>query len=170
MLIYNLIVNSKADVNHSWRDMKPIHTIMKRRFDGVVGIIELFLANGANINDKNSLGSTPLHILVDKKDTWNFPHEDYKPVKTVPMLQLLLRKGALINAQDNAGDTPLHAAIRAQDNESVLVLLNNNCDTSLLNKAEQSPLDMAQSIPNGNSVIVAMLQNPGAFITDANRV
>lgn len=154
-------MKNHADVNHTYRDLKPIQIIMTRRFDGIEDVIELFLAKGANINDKNSAGLTPLHILVTK----HYVHS----AQTPSLVKFLLRKGASINSQDNAGDTPLHVAVKAQDSDSILVLLNNNCDTSLLNKAELTALGLAKSI-NCNSVIITMLENPEAFIKPAERV
>ncbi len=163
-----VLVKNNADVNHSYRDLKPIHVIMKRRFEGIEDIIELFLAKGANINDKNSAGLTPLHIAVNTQDYIYFTH-GFNRAQTPSLIKFLLRKGALINAQDNAGDTPLHIAVKAQDSDSILVLLNNNCDTSVLNKAELTALELAKKI-NKNSVIIAMLENPESFIKSAEKV
>ena len=141
---------------------------MKRPFVGIEDIIDLFLAKGANINDKNSAGLTPLHILVSRQDYIYFSRS-FNRAQIPSLVKFLLRKGALINAQDNVGDTPLHVAVKAQDSDSILVLLNNNCDTSVLNKAELTALELAKKI-NSNSVILAMLENPEAFIKPADKV
>ncbi len=150
---------------------------MFRRFKGTADIIELFLANGANINDKTSTGYTPLHILVSPNN-WSFPmaytstyYDSRGGGETVPLLvKLLLSKGALINAQDDNGDTPLHAAIKAQREEIVLILLSNNCDTSLVNKENLTPIALAMATHNCSTVIMGMLENPEAFIKPTDKV
>lgn len=152
---------------------------MFRRFKGTADIIELFLANGANINDKTSSNSTPLHILVGPNFCWSIRMANtsiYDSLhscggETVPSLvKLLLSKGALINAQDDYGDTPLHAAVKAQCEEVVLILLSNNCDTSLVNKENQTPLALAMATHHCSTVIIGMLENPEAFIKPVDKV
>ena len=146
---------------------------MNRRFIGIADIIELFLANGANINDKNSTGSTPLHILVCTKNYWSSLYldgYDNSQDTVISLLKLLLKKGASINAQDDNGDTPLHLAVETQHEEVILVLLSNNCDTSLVNKANQTPLALAMTIRQCNTMIIAMLENPEEFIKPAEKV
>jgi len=149
---------------------------MNRRFIGIADIIELFLANGANINDKNSTGSTPLHILVCTNNIFasfylDGPNYSSRDTDTlISLLKLLLKKGASINAQDDNGDTPLHLAVETQHEEVILVLLSNNCDTSLVNKANQTPLALAMTIRQCNTMIIAMLENPEEFIEPAEKV
>jgi ankyrin repeat protein len=146
---------------------------MYRRFKGTSRVIELLLSNGANINDKNSAGSTPLHILVGRKELWRFTTEGLSSdgkESISSLLKLVLRKGALINAQDNKGKTPLHLAVEAQDDEAILVLLSNNCNTSLVNEGNQTPLELAKTLHQCNTVIMAMLENPDAFVKPAEKV
>ncbi len=146
---------------------------MNRRFKGTADIIELFLTNGANINDKNSTGSTPLHILIYPNDIWSslYDSRHSSAGDTISsLLKLLLKKGALINAQDDNGNTPLHLAVKTQRDEVILVLLSNNCDTTLVNKANQTPLALATSMGKCNTVIIAMLENPEAFIKQTEKV
>jgi ankyrin repeat protein len=56
----------------------------------------LLLANKAEVNAKNNLGSTPLHCAA------SLGHKD--------VAELLLANKAEVNVKENNGDTPLQAA------------------------------------------------------------
>lgn len=62
------------------------------------------LDNGANINNKNIVGDTVLHIATRK---------DYFPI-----VSLLLKKGASINVSNHKGETPLW--IVDQNNDAIM--------------------------------------------------
>jgi ankyrin repeat protein len=59
-------------------------------------IVELLIANGADVNVKGENGWTPLHEAV---------REDQKEV-----VKLLITKGAGVNPKTNSGETPLDVA------------------------------------------------------------
>ena len=56
-------------------------------------IVDLLIANGANVNAKNEEGGTPLHLAAEEG------HQQ--------IVELLISKNADINARDNKGKTPL---------------------------------------------------------------
>jgi cytohesin len=75
---------------------------------------ELLIDYGADVNARNTFGSSPLHSIVC------FPYTD--------TAQLLISRGADINAKDNEGQTPLHVATVSGHYEMVKLLISNGAD------------------------------------------
>ena len=72
----------------------PLHSAA---VSGQKNVVELLLANKADVNAKNSDGKQPLHLAAESG------HE--------PVAVLLLANGAEVNSRDSRGDTPMdHAA------------------------------------------------------------
>jgi len=65
--------------------------------DGNIALIRRELSSGANVNQKNDLGQTPLHSAIEY---------GYKKIA-----ELLIAKGADINSRDIKGSTPLDYAV-----------------------------------------------------------
>jgi ankyrin repeat protein len=86
---------------------------------GERNVVELLIANNADVKAKTINGWTPLHLAAQKGRS--------------DMAELLLNKGAIIDAKDSLGLTPLHWAA-AQGHKDVAVLL-------LANKAEVNAKD-----------------------------
>ena len=75
-------------------DVTPLHLALANRAPEKA--IELLINAGVDVNAKNSLGETPLHVAVE----WS----------SIEAAQLLLAHGANVNARNNEGKTPLHEA------------------------------------------------------------
>ena len=89
----------KIDIN--WANPKengntPLHTAVNNWYDEVV---ELLLANGANVNKVNDDGKTPLHVACKKYGKSS-------------IVKLLIEKGANVNEPEHNAfeNTPLHLA------------------------------------------------------------
>jgi hypothetical protein len=108
--------------------------------------IQGMIANGANVNEKNSLGWTPLHAAV------NFAKID--------IVRSLLDKQADVNAQDNAGKTPLYMAVESGQMEMVKLLINAKANLDITANNGQNALSLAQAI--GLNKIAAELEQNGA--------
>lgn len=96
--------------------------------------IELFHKYGANINAKNKLGATALHVAVANQQ--------------VSTLKLLLKLGADIQAKDNTGATVAHAAIfennRSRETFEILkILKENGLDLNIENHGGITPAAIA---------------------------
>ncbi len=103
--------------------------------------VERLIAAGADINEKNHLGSTPfLEILVRRAHT----QEEIRLQKE--LLELLIKKKADINAIDTNNVSALHVAARLGKKDLVELLLANGADihakddagTTVLHEAAQS--------------------------------
>jgi ankyrin repeat protein len=103
--------------------MTPLHAAAT--MSGNKDVVECLLANKADVNAKDNVGRTPLHVAA-----WR---------GAVDVAETLLAHGAEINAKDNKGQTPLHLAAE-MDHEQVAELL-------LANKAEANAKDNNGSTP-----------------------
>jgi len=76
--------------------------------EGYMQIAKLLLKNGANVNNRGYMGSTPLHGLfatsVEGRSTFSKKYADY----FYTCAKFLIDKGADVNAMDDYGSTPLH--------------------------------------------------------------
>lgn len=83
-------------------------------------LLSLFLDRGAEINQQNEDGLTPLmHVLRNRK-RWSYGAEGFK---------YLLKHGADVNLKDDYGKTALmHAVERGDDDEYIQLLLDKGSD------------------------------------------
>lgn len=122
--------------------------------------IQKFLAAGANVNETNDDGGTPLIYAAQFGD--------------VALIKTLLERGALVNSVDHEGNSPLGYLVSRKDaqNDGVALLLAHGADVNVANKSRRTPLHLAvmKSTPPEAAVqqkeLVAMLLAGGA---DANR-
>ena len=82
----------------------------------MTSLAELFIDRGADINEKNNKGDTPLHAGI------NF--------NNINVVEMLLRRGADIMSTKNLGNTPLHESVRSDFCEQPVcqLLLDNGAD------------------------------------------
>jgi len=88
------------------------------------------LINEANINTRDSVGNTPLHLAVYKK-----ANQD--------QIRFLLDSGADINARNKGGESPLYMAVRQNNKAAGELLLAYGADVFSVNTANYSPLRLA---------------------------
>lgn len=100
----------------------PLHVATAR---GLTDIVETLLTNGANPDERDMLGRTPLHYAT----------------RYVDIARLLIEAGASVDAADRFGETPLHRAIT---NRAVVdLLLENGASVTTRNHVGNTPLDLA---------------------------
>lgn len=126
----------------------PLHLAAKHNR---VGIAELLLANGADVNARvtegNNAGETPLTLAV-------------QPYHHKEMLELLLMHGADPNVMLSWGMTPLHHAIEQDVPYDVELLLANGADPNAKGMNWQSPVHTA--VLHGRTRILKILLDYGA--------
>ncbi len=124
----------------------PLHDAA---YNGHNDVVELLIANGAEVNGKNPLGVVPLHSAASQDQT-----------ETV---KLLVANGADINVKNSSGYTPL-ALVACRAHEKVVkVLLANGADVSTTDNYGRTPLYRAAGW-YGNKEIAEMLIANGAKV------
>lgn len=121
---------------------QPIH-LLDMYFDGE--ILNLLLANGADINAKNDEGVTLLHIIRDPD-----------------AVTILVQKGADIEARDMGGWTPLIMQASAQQDgaDVVAALLANGANPNAKGNNGESALSFARQ--TGDDEFIQVLIEGGA--------
>jgi ankyrin repeat protein len=112
-LVSLLLANGASPDIGTTTGLKPIHWAAMYGELGVLelGPMDLLIAAGANVNERDNVGETPLHHAV-------------RQIYDV-RAKYLLSHGADVNAEDNGGHTPLHAA-RVFGSKKMVKLLKAN--------------------------------------------
>ena len=108
------------------------------------------IAKGANVNQTQPDGTTPLHWAAYKIDR--------------ELVQALLRKGARAHVVNRYGASPLGEAVRVANVELVAMLLEAGADANVANEDGQTALMLAAR--TGNVAVAKLLVQHGA---DVNR-
>ncbi len=108
-------------------------------------ILDLLLANGADINAKNDEGVTILHIITDPD-----------------AVDVLIRKGAQIETRDKDGRTPLVMQAGEQQNgpDVVGALLAHGADPNAKDNEGETALSLARQ--TGDQDLIDLLTKSGA--------
>ena len=119
-------------------------------------IIEMILKAGADTNEQNIRGDTPLHESMY-----------YSSGNLVQKVGLLLKFGAQVNMGNNHADTPLHLAAHYGQSAVVQMLLDAGADPQLPNMSGETAMDLARkwsSWPNSDPRYEKMVQVLNAHI------
>lgn len=98
-------------------------------------------------------------------DKWNWLHQlsmgfnpDEPPKRTI---EFFIEKGVPIDAQDIYGMTPLHYAMRGENAEAAIALLEAGANPNIPNRDNLIPLRMTLLMPDRLDVLDLMLKNGG---------
>lgn len=120
--------------------LKKGHTIIAR----------ILLNAGADVNEKDKLGLTPLMLACGK------PTFGYRDIA-----ETLIKKGAHINVRDALGYTPLLLALSGGTIDIAEMLINKGADISVRTRKGETPLSLAQQAQCTD--IVDLLISKGAM-------
>lgn len=107
--------------------------------------IQVMIENGADLNEKDRYGYTPLH--------WAIYNDDFKIVK------LLLENKANINIQDEFGNSASHWGADNDNYDIMLLLIKGGVDVNIKNDSSETAL--FYSIKNNNYAICKLLLDSG---------
>jgi hypothetical protein len=113
--------------------------------DGDIDQVQLLLSKGANVNEKNRMGWTPLHTAIQNRRQ--------------ALIEPLIAKGADINATNNRGQTPLLAAVNIGQKDTVELLIAKGADVNVMAGSDNA-LSLAKK--RRNTEIVDLLLKHGA--------
>ncbi|MCF8167396.1 MAG: ankyrin repeat domain-containing protein [Rhodoferax sp.] len=108
----------------------PLLVALKK---GYTIVAKILLAAGADVNEKDRLGLTPLMLACGK------PTAGYKEVA-----EALIKKGAHINVRDALGYTPLLLALSGGTVEVAELLIEKGADLSARTRQGDTPLSLAR--------------------------
>ncbi|XP_045470523.1 putative ankyrin repeat protein RF_0381 [Harmonia axyridis] len=108
------------------------------------------LKHGANVNNRDTLKSTGLHILASKINISSY--------LTKVIAESLIAGGINVDAKDFFGDTPLHLAAFGNNPQLLTILLRNNARLDLVNDKNLTAFELAVEFQNGDAVF-AMLKH-----------
>jgi hypothetical protein len=118
--------------------------------DGDIDRVKSEIAAGVDINSKNRMGWTLLHIAINKKHT--------------EITQLLIEKGADVNIRDNRGRRPIHLAVETGQKAIVEALIAKGADLNAIDGRAENALTLARK--NNQTEITELLQKHGATEPD----
>ena len=148
----------------------PDISIHEAAFDGNIEAVKQHLADGADVNAKNKVGQTPLHLAVandhkeiielliakdadlNAKDVWEgTPLYEAASKAHTEIAELLIANGADVNA-NIYGWTPLHSAARDGHKEIAELFITEGADVNAKDQDANTPLDRAIFFPNRKSM------------------
>lgn len=131
------------------REKPPKNTtfLHKAAWSGDIEKTKSLIANGADVNAKDSGKSSPLHLAA------SFGHSK--------VMKSLLVNAAEVNANDIDGDTPLHNAAFKGHKEVVNLLLSNGADVKAKDSGNRTPLD--EAVRRGHKEIIELLGKNGEY-------
>jgi len=117
-----VLIDNGADFNAIDAQGRPI--IMKAASNHLIGIIEILLKNGVNIDQKSEHGETTLWRMISLFSDHKYGrYKDYAP-KDLEVIRFLIKNGADVNATNKQGVSLFRFSKNLNLNEVVELLLS----------------------------------------------
>lgn len=106
------------------------------------------------------------YLEISPTDKWNWLHELLMGIKAEhntsrKTIDFFIQKGVPVNAQDVYGMTPLHYAMRAENADAAIALLEAGADPNIPNRDNLIPLRMTIAMPERLDLLELMLKKGG---------
>ena len=112
--------------------LTPNQRLFKAIENRNINDVAITIESNANVNFKNSLGETSLHIAV-----WN---------DSIDIVRLLIKSEANINSQNKTNLTPLHYAVLRDEQYIAELLIIKGANINAIDKDGKTPLHLAIEI------------------------
>ncbi|XP_019624948.1 PREDICTED: ankyrin repeat and protein kinase domain-containing protein 1-like [Branchiostoma belcheri] len=180
------LLQQGVDVNFGWFQNTPLHEAGKR---GHVGVAELLLKAGAQVDSKDGLENTPLHnaalgghvgvaellftigAQVDSRDRVRFGNSPLHCAASgghVGVAELLLKAGAQVDIRNEFGNTPLHKSAEEGVVGVAELLLKAGAQVDSRGDFENTPLHYATE--GGHVGVAKLLLKHGAQVVSRNKM
>mmetsp|Transcript_42024 Transcript_42024/g.68171 ORF Transcript_42024/g.68171 Transcript_42024/m.68171 type:complete len:1040 (+) Transcript_42024:107-3226(+) len=137
--LLQLLIDKRADVNIEWNGRRPVLEAVTR---GSVQAVRMLVEANGDCRCRDETASTPLHIACANG--------------LQQIVDILVKDGnAFLDGFNHAGDTPLLLAVRNDFAGIVHILLENNANPNLTDRAGNTALHIA--IMNGNEEMAKAL-------------
>ena len=153
---------SSGEINRDVKDAQGnslLHIAVELKRNEI-GIIELLLVNGWDVNCQNALGATPLHYAALRKDSGKH------------VANILLKNLANPQITTTLGHTPLHLACERYKTELVQILIENKASPGSVDVNNNTPMHVLLLSPGRDTIakeIVEILLRAGARSDIKNR-
>ncbi|HHG85625.1 MAG TPA: ankyrin repeat domain-containing protein [Bacteroidetes bacterium] len=141
MFLCLLLISISSGMAQNARDM-----LIRASLTNDMGTAMTALGKGADLNDGDAMGRTPLMLAAKLGYT--------------PLVIVYTDRGALVNAKDKEGITPLMFAARNNQIDPARVLASKDTDLEAKDKAGKTALMMAAEL--GHHEIMGLLLESGA--------
>jgi hypothetical protein len=142
---------SSDEINNLTKDFSPNKKLEYGINHGFKQLVEMSIDEGADVNQRDMYGKTPLIWVTSKSVTSD---------DDIDIIKILLDNGADVNHKDSfGGQTALMFASYKGDFEIVELLLNSGADASIKNKNNQTAMDFAEI--EDHRVVIYLLRRLG---------
>ena len=131
--IVSLLLDHGASINRICHPRQDSALWLATR-DVHVDTVRLLIDRGADIDQQNSAGTSPLGIA--------------SIVGSLELCKVLISAGANVNIKDNEGNTPAHRAIMCKEPIVLQYLIEKGADTRITNNHGETIMDMARRMKN----------------------
>mmetsp|Transcript_18754 Transcript_18754/g.45273 ORF Transcript_18754/g.45273 Transcript_18754/m.45273 type:complete len:228 (+) Transcript_18754:134-817(+) len=156
---------SSVEITATSKDQEMIEAVESRHVEKVKQLLKQYY-----LKDDDPSPSSPCSLIPALFACFPTPEMRKYANNSMPsnheILRLLVTEGESlldVDMQDQDGDTPLHYAVKAEDGDSIAVLLDAGAHTDKVNNRVYTPLLLATSL--GYVELVKILVDAGADAT-----